>query len=127
MNLFSQGRFKADKNRHETDGYLHFPEPCRSKCISGIPPANQNKEKGADRARGERRVREAREIKSLGSGRKKFEFGSIEPHEIENSSVSSGFLYFVASGQDSKASAGTCRARQVARAWSGGASSDDEM
>ena len=38
MNLFSQGRFKADKNRHETNGYLHFPEPCRSKCISRIPP-----------------------------------------------------------------------------------------
>ncbi len=44
MNLFSQGRFKAEKNRHETNGYLHFPEPCRSKCISRIPPAN-NKEK----------------------------------------------------------------------------------
>ena len=62
-------------------------------------PANQNKKKGADRARGEHRVREVREIKSSGSGRKKFEFGSIEPPVTKNRSISPVLCYLAVDGR----------------------------
>ena len=46
MNLFSHGNdYRAKKTRPETIWVLWAtPEPCRSKCISRIPPA-KNKEK----------------------------------------------------------------------------------
>ena len=46
---------------------MHFPHT----------PANQNKKRSADRARGERRVREAREIRGWGFGRNRYERNRI--------------------------------------------------
>jgi len=77
VNLFSQGRFKADTNRYETAGDFGLPpSPAAPNAFPAYPREKQRK-RSADRGRGERRGSEAREIKGWGFGRNRYERNRI--------------------------------------------------